>query len=307
MKSKSPSSLVQRTANGMLDLLKSRPERLPTEAEFAASLDVSRSPVRAAADILVRRGVLRRDGSGLALARAPRASDRFDVGETVSKREAFERFFLERLRSGDLLPGRRFSELELARVAGLTTVTVREGLQRYARFGLIRKDPRRQWEVVKFDEAMIDELFELRQILEHTALKKTLALPGGHPVRAQLEQLLDDHRVFAKAKVHDIDAFLALDERLHGTLFQSAGNRYLDEMYSAIPALIHFQLRRDPIGRRGMELGIVDHIDILSAIIDRDAEKARQILRRHIDGARGIMKMAAEHRQILANERKGTA
>src|SRR5262245_12297178 len=138
---KSPSPLVRHTVDGMLSLLKAKHllgSRIPTEAELAAALEVSRSPVRAAAQILLRRGVLKRDGTTIILNRAPRRSDRFgDVEAPVSKRENFAKFFLERLQQGQLPPGHRFSELELARTSGLTTVTVREGLARYARFGLI--------------------------------------------------------------------------------------------------------------------------------------------------------------------------
>lgn len=292
-----PSPLVRRTANGLLDVIGTLTlgDPLPAETELATNLSVSRSPVRAALEILVRRGVLRRDGSRSIVVRQPAARDRFaDDDAPVSKGESFERFFLDKLHRGELGAGARFSELELAREFKLTTVTVREGLLRYARFGLIHKEPRHQWRVVEFDERMVDELFDLRELLEQAALAKALALPADHPLRAELADILAEHRRFAAGRAKPVDRFLALDDRLHRTLFQAAANRYLDGMYAMVSLLIHFQLRRDdPVGARGMDLGLAQHPPLLEAILANDGPRARAEMSTHLASSRMIMKLAA--------------
>lgn len=294
---KPASPLVKRTLNGMLALFSERlavHQRIPSEAELAAMLGVSRSPVREAARILTDSGLLRRDGSATVLDRAPARADRVEVARgPASKSEAFDAFFLRKLHRRELAPGDRFSELELARAAGLNTVTVREGLLRFARSGLIHKQPRRQWAVVAFDEAMIDELFDLRELLEMAALAKALALPDDHAVLVELRRVLDDHRRFARSPDKRVGEFLALDERFHGALFKAAANRYLDEMFSTVSLLIHFQLQHDRVGERGMGLGLDAHPPVIEAILARDGARARRLHLEHLASARMIMKLAA--------------
>ncbi len=293
---------MKQTVNGMLaSFAHSRqvPRRIPAEAELAAALGVSRSTVREAVRILVASGLLRREGSATLLARAPARPDRLEVTRgPASKSEAFDAFFLRKLHRRELAPGVRFSELELARAARLNTITVREGLLRFARSGLIHKEPRRQWAVVAFDEAMIDELFDLRVLLEQAALAKALALPDAHPLRAEFQRVLDDHRRFARSASRRVEDFLVLDERFHGALFKAAANRYLDEMFSTVSLLIHFQLHHDDVGRRGMDLGLAGHPPVLEAILARNAARARAALDAHLASARMIMKLAAGVAQL---------
>ena len=294
-----PSILVQRTVNGMLALLEGQPlgDPIASEVDFAKRLGVSRSPVRTALRILARRGVLRRMDHGVLLHRHPQASDRFPADDSaLSKSENFERYFLGKIHRRELHAGERFSELELAREAQLATITVREGLLRYARFGLIHKEPRRQWRVVDFDDAMIDELFDLRELLERAVLEKALALPADHPLRSELATILLEHRRFAAGTPAAVERFLALDDRFHRTLFQAAANRYLDAMYAMVSILIHFQLRcGDPVGERGMTLGLSEHPPVIEAILANDAAGAHTALGRHLASARMVMKLAAAH------------
>jgi len=292
-----PSPLVKQTVNGLLERLAAAgapPQRLPSEAELAQSLDVSRSTLRKAVAILEARGLISRDGSVSLMVRRPLAGDRFTRDcEPSLKTDDFATFFLGKINGGDFRAGARFSELSLSQASGLTTVTVREGLLRFARFGLIHKEPRQQWRVAAFDAAMIDELFDLRVLLEQAALSKALSLPPGHALRLEFAELLAAHLAFTRRTRHPVDEFRLLDERFHAALFAAAGNRYLDEMFSAISLLIHFQLAHATVGRRGMELGLVEHPLILDALVAGDAPRARAALGAHLASARSIMKLAA--------------
>ena len=125
----SASPLVRQTVNGLLDLIAATDAPLPSESGLAAQLGVSRSPLRRAMALMRQRGVLRDAQHGTQRARAPRPADRFPAeAKSLSKAEAFTGVFLAKLARGDLRPGQRFSELELAREAGLSTVSIREAL-----------------------------------------------------------------------------------------------------------------------------------------------------------------------------------
>jgi DNA-binding GntR family transcriptional regulator len=286
--------LVKCAVNGLLARLGAAGERLPGEVALATELGISRTPLRGALRILARRGVLRRTEGGHEVARAPRRADGFpEAAEPASKADAFASFFMRKLARGELKPGARISELELARAAGVTTVTAREGLLRLARFGILAKEPRRRWRMAELDERAIDELFDVRELLELSALEHALRLPDGHRLRHELQSLREEHRRFARSARKPIDRFLALDERLHGALFAAAGNRYLDQMFAAVAMTIRFQLRHGPVGEYGMGHGLAQHPAIIDALLLRDAPAARRALRAHLASARTVMKLAA--------------
>ncbi|MBA3707933.1 MAG: GntR family transcriptional regulator [Planctomycetes bacterium] len=294
-----PTHLVKSTANGLLALLRSMPtgSRLPSEAELSAKLGVSRSPVRSALRLLGRRGVVRRHQGSTVVARAGRPSDSFvATAAHASKADAFTAYFLRKLQRGELPPGARFSELELAREAGLTTVTVREGLLRFARFGVIEKDPRRSWRMIDLDARAVDELFDVRELLELSVLEKALRVPDDDPVRVELAAVLAAHRRFAALPQRRVERFLELDERFHAALFRAGANRFLDHMFATVSMTLHFQLQRNEVGVRGMEQGLAQHPPIMEAILAGDAAAARRGLRAHLASARAIMHEAARNR-----------
>ncbi|MBA3686704.1 MAG: GntR family transcriptional regulator, partial [Planctomycetes bacterium] len=229
---------------------------------------------------------------GTVAARALRAADRPPRGEEpASRRAAFEEFFYAKLARGELRPGDVFSELQLAHEAELNTVPVREGLLAIARTGLVAKEPRRRWTVVRLDARMVDELFELRELFELHAVRAAVALPDGDPLLDQLRGILDEHAALARRpRVAD---FLRLDERFHRTLLACARNRYVAEQFATISMLIRFQLAENQVGERGMRLGLAAHPQVIRAVLARDVAGAERAMREHLGGAHGITLLAA--------------
>jgi DNA-binding GntR family transcriptional regulator len=298
-----PTPLVRTAVNRLLDrwrAVRGFPHRLGAEAALAAELGFSRTPVRTALGVLEKRGVVRRDDDGLWLRRAPRPADRYrDDTPAVSKVDAVEAAFYDRLARRELKAGDRFTELELARALATTTVPVREALARISRFGLLRKEPRRRWEIARLDARMVGELFDLRGLLEGFALQRALALDDADPAWAAFSDLLAEHRALAEEVGRDpgadIRRFSDLDTRFHGALIAAAANRYVAEMMGVIAMTIHFQLRDDAVGAEGMACGLREHPLILAALLARDAAGAQRALAAHLASARRIMLLAAGH------------
>ena len=309
-----PTPLVRVAVNRLLDRWQSVtefPQRLLSEAALASDLGLSRTPLRTALNTLEKRGVVRRDDDGLWLRRAPAAADRYrDDSPAVSKVEAVEAAIYDRIARRELQAGDRFTEIEIARSLGTTTVPVREALARISRFGLLVKEPRRGWSIARLDAAMVDELFDLRGLLEGFALQRALALQADDPTWSEFATLLDEHRALAAVaeKVAETSArnhygcrsdiirrFSDLDTRFHAALIRGAANRYVAEMMGVIAMTIHFQLRDDAIGAEGMACGLREHPLILEALLLRDEPRASRALRAHLASARRIMRLAAGH------------
>jgi DNA-binding GntR family transcriptional regulator len=299
-----PTPLVRRTSNRLCELVAGLDagQPLPAEAALAGRLSVSRTTVRLALDRLSQRRLIRRDGGRWLALRDVADSDLFpETSLPEAPGERFDSFFLQQVSEGRLLPGGRFSELELARQAKVSTVLVREVLARYAQLGVIAKEPRRRWEIVAFDVSRVHELWELRRVLEKRVLEHVLRKPRDHPVFDRLRRLEREHQEIAGRRRPRASTFSRLDDRFHRTLFEASENRYFQEQYLRISLVIHFQLKDDDIGARGMELALVEHRRILAALRRRDRRGARLALARHLDSSERIMGEAVKRMRGTMN------
>jgi DNA-binding GntR family transcriptional regulator len=287
--------LVKRTVNGLLELVSAQGfEQFPTEAELAKQLGVSRTPLRSAMQILVERGVFALGDSGVEIARKPKRSDYFPMRAlTRSPRETAEAFLLAKLSSGGFAPGQPVNELALARDAGVHAATMGDALYELARYGLIEKEPRRQWRVRRLDDAAVDQLFDYRELLEVWAVKRACRLPDDSAVRKELQLIFEAHKQAnrSQAKV-TLDEFRVLDLRFHRALFEALDNRFALDSFRMISLLIHFQLQQTAVGLTGMQLGLREHTDLLKAILAGDSEEALRCVRKHLGSARAVTKRA---------------
>lgn len=287
--------LVKRTVNGLLSLVSAQGfEWLPAEAELAKQLGVSRTPLRSAMQILVERGVFAVGQGGLTLARKPKRSDHFPVRAlTRSPRETAEAFLLAKLSGGGFAPGQPVNELALAREAGVHAATMGDALYELARYGLLEKEPRRQWRVRRLNDAAVDQLFDYRELLEVWAVKRACRLSVNSAVRKELQLIFEAHKQANRTNANvTLDEFRKLDLRFHRALFDALDNRFALDSFRMISLLIHFQLQKTDAGLQGMRLGLREHSALLKAILSADSEEALRCLRKHLTSARAVTKLA---------------
>lgn len=135
--------------------------------------------------------------------------------------QAYERIKAA-IETGDLAPGSRVREVELARELGISRTPVREALRRLEGDGLITHAPRRGTIVAELDHQAIIELYSMREVLESTAA----GLAARHASEAEIDELTDI--VETEADYLDQPRELArLNKAFHGMLYHAAHNRYL--------------------------------------------------------------------------------
>lgn len=289
-------TLFKISTNTLLDQCKTLlpPATLPTEKKLAEGLDISRSTVRKVLVHLTENGLIALDGRQRLLVRAPKESDYFEVdSRTSSKTEAAEQIVLRKITSYELQPGQRFSELELSHEAGCNTVTIREVLLRISRFGLIHKEPRQQWKVLSFTSEIIDELIEMRHLIESFSANKLLKLPKSSPVWDKLKALLREHIEFDVDSPEALEAFPDLDKRVHTAVLEASRNRYVKESFSICSFLIYYQMRSNDMGTRRIRIALAEHKKLLRALIARNPERTHEALNEHMESARIYMRLAA--------------
>ncbi len=87
--------------------------------------------------------------------RQPEVQDGFDSSSAslAEQNRLFEQAFFTMINQRQLRAGERFSELQLARAAGVSPVVVREFLLKFSRYNLIESEKRGQWNMKKFEQS----------------------------------------------------------------------------------------------------------------------------------------------------------
>lgn len=178
-----------------------------------------------------------------------------------------------------LVPGDRFSEAELGARLGMSRTPVREALFKLRNEGLLDVDSRSGWYVRPIDFARIDELYELRVVLETTCVARLCAMANAPP---ELEALKPIWLVSASERLGDAREVGALDEAFHSTLVAAAGNSEMARVHKDVTERIRIVRRLDFTREDRIEATYQEHGKILRHIIQRRSDPAQMMLRGHI-------------------------
>ena len=184
---------------------------------------------------------------------------------------------------GRLKPGQRVRETAFAEQLGISRTPIREALQRLARDGLLTLDARNGAKITELSLEAIQELYDLREILEGSAARFAALSAKANDLQ-RLEAIL------AKEAEHGGDpvALAKLNKLFHKTLCEAANNRSLSEAVAAFsPTLLLLGPTTLAAGGRAGE-SQAEHRAIVAAVTAGDANKAETLMRAHIRRAREI-------------------
>lgn len=268
---------------------------LPSDVVLANQFSVSRTTVRKAIEHLEKLNVLVKYDAQKTLISMPETEHFFDVNkQSKPKEKLVEEYFLSLIQCGKLKPGDKFSELELARQSDTSTVAVREFLIRFSRFGLIEKNPRSQWQMKKFDEAFVDQLYEVRHLFEMHSLSSFLELPEDSDYWRQLNDLFNEHKALSLKMDTGYEDFPRLDQKLHGLLQQAHPNQFINEFYDIISFVFHYHYQWDKSTERERNtLAVQEHLEIIGKMLMKDYRGATVALEKHLNTAKQSLKNTA--------------
>ncbi|MFQ3681041.1 GntR family transcriptional regulator [Roseiflexus sp.] len=133
--------------------------------------------------------------------------------------------------SGELAPGSRLDQNDLARQFGVSLVPLREALARLQSSGLVRIVPHRGVFVESLSVEELLDIYQVRESLEELAAR--LAAPR---LSADDLTILDRLKTEMEqtAAVDDFDRFLDLHREFHFTIYHAAGRRHLLQLIAQL-------------------------------------------------------------------------
>lgn len=182
------------------------------------------------------------------------------------------------LGTGDLLPGSRVAQSNLAKQLGCSTIPVIEALRRLESEGLLCKEPRRMATVRSLSPRDWEGLYYARIGLETVAAR----FCAQRISQANLARLLEiEQNLITAARADDRVRICTYENELHGLIASAADCALIEEELSRL-MLIERTAGCWDIPTKGAELAVA-HRAVIQAIADHDAESAEYYMRKHIE------------------------
>jgi DNA-binding GntR family transcriptional regulator len=183
---------------------------------------------------------------------------------------------------GELAPGARLVETELAHRFGVSRGPVRTALLNLERSGLVSSSARRGVEVARYSSVDIRELYAVRAALEALAAKEAAGRCSPATVERLNEQLdALDGFVAEGAAFEAAEADLAF----HEEICVNSGNRLLLVTWANLADQLAVIMARAHRDRTSGATPGGDHRDVVAALAANDAAAAEHAMRLHLDGA----------------------
>lgn len=188
--------------------------------------------------------------------------------------------------SGDLAPGEKLTELGLAKRYGTSRAPLREALLRLEERGLVERLPFSGTRVALPSQRMLDELYEVRAVLEGLAARRAAARSTPEQIAA-LRVALAEGAEATRTTAQTFPLFGSpAAHQFHNKIAEVAGSLELIRLLNR--EIWQFSMLSDRRWHRSptrLEASIREHEHILSAIELGDEELAEMLMRRHVAAA----------------------
>ena len=193
----------------------------------------------------------------------------------------------EMIYAAELKPGQPLIQERIAEMFQVSRVPVRDALQMLIGMGIVVNVPRRGVIVRPLSQKLLDDLFEVRKILEGAAIRMVVR-SATPPFLRRLEELI--RRQAECLKAGDVRQYGKLDEEFHQAEFEPAGNLRLVELIRANWEMIK-QARSASIvmpehGRDWMATSVKRHRRILAALTRRNENNAHTVVLENIESSK---------------------
>ena len=199
------------------------------------------------------------------------------VKEPASAEAEAYAYLLNRIRIGALKPGARLRAEEIAVQIGMSRMPVREAFRRLDTEGYVTIRPNRGAIVTDHTFEEIQELFEIRSVLEGLAARLAAERIGPEEVK-ELAELLRRMRLGQR----NADDWLSRHWAFHEYICNLSGRKRLVREIERLHGALEPYLRLWFFHANRPVIAIKDHQELLKVISSRNPDKAEAAMREHV-------------------------
>jgi DNA-binding GntR family transcriptional regulator len=185
--------------------------------------------------------------------------------------------------SGQMKPGERLNEQQLAQRFGVSRGPIREAVRALEGAGYVEAVTNKGVFVRQVTMAEVRELYDVRAALFGLA-GRLLAERASDAIIAKLERMLGAMEQAAAAR--DFDAYYPLNLAFHEAIVDGSGNATLAAQYRAFVKRLNLFRARSLVQGGGLAVSNREHREMVAAIAARDAGWAQEAHWRHVASAK---------------------
>lgn len=185
----------------------------------------------------------------------------------------------EAILKGELKPGERLMELQLASKLGVSRTPIREAIRMLELEGLAVTVPRKGAEVARMTEKDMEDVLQIRKALDELAVK----LACDKITEEQLKEVKSAVEAFEDStKGKNVKKIAEADVKFHDTIYESTGNTKLVILLNHLrEQMYRYRIEYLKDEKIYPEL-IKEHWKIYDALLHRDKECVVEIMAEHV-------------------------
>lgn len=185
----------------------------------------------------------------------------------------------EAILKGELKPGERLMELQLAAKLGVSRTPIREAIRMLEQEGLAVTIPRKGAEVAKMTEKDMEDVLQIREVLDELAV----SLACRQMTEEQLDALRQTmHEFVEHTKTGDVKKIAGADVKFHDIIYQSTGNPKLVSILNNLREQM-YRYRVEYLKDEGIYPVLIrEHSEIVEGLSDKDLPKVTAAMHAHV-------------------------
>ena len=196
----------------------------------------------------------------------------------------------EGIESGRLMPNERLVEAEISAWLGTNRANVRMALSRLEQEGLVVSEPNRGARVRRISESEAIEITQVRIALEGLVAREA-ALRATKSDIEKLQEIADAMR--AAYTSGDLFGYSQLNGKFHSEIRRISAHQTAARILSSLNShIVRLQFRVFTLPGRIAE-SLAEHERIITALADRQPDRAEAAMRQHLDQVANGLRAAA--------------
>lgn len=193
----------------------------------------------------------------------------------------------EAILKGELKPGERLMELQLAAKLGVSRTPIREAIRMLEQEGLAVTIPRKGAEVARMTEKDMEDVLEIREALDELAAK----IACTRMTEDQLKQLETIKETFVEStRSHDVKRIAEADVSFHDVIYEATGNPKLVSMLNNLREQIYRYRVEYLKEEKNYPTLIGEHEAIVEALYARNQNEVVRAMHTHIENQASAVK-----------------
>ena len=213
---------------------------------------------------------------------------KMDVNDYLPLRDVVFNTLRQAILRGEMEPGERLMEIQLAQKLGVSRTPIREAIRKLELEGLVIMIPRKGAEVAHITEKDMRDVLEVRSTLEELVVQLAIK----NVTEEKLDELRAANRVFESAVVSkDVVNIVEADVKFHDILYSMTNNPRLIQIINNLREQM-YRYRLEYVKDARTHSILISEHNVIKQIKEKNVDVARKVIHQHISNQeKGIIRL----------------